>query len=526
MAKGQSSVLFMRDFTGGLNNSSPAQQLRINETPDCMDVAFDADGGFTVREGLAVAAVMAVSLRAVGAFSVLANDYALFQGSDGALYNAQLGSGATSISAGLTDDFNEQVRLGLYGGNAYFANTRSAGAINMKKWNGVLPATVTTLTNTFNSNYLAPTGGNMPKAKHVAAHQGFMWVANTVESSVANTARVRFSHPLKPEDWHPDDYIDIDPSDPYDEITAIVPFGGTLMVFKRRAVYAIYGTDSTNFVMEQVGGAVGAVSREAIAVGITRMYWWSTDGNMMQWDGRELTAIGQRITGPVKSGLIAPGADVKVVWHNDDVVHCHIPTTSGGFYHYVFFANIGRGGCWTRYGWSFTSAVYGRRKNGETYCYFTTGSPSKVVFESSSFSGYDQTDTSGGTAPIRGYWISPWLSAGETATMKRWRRARITAFAEAPCTLQFNVYHDFDETSTRRQFDLAMAAAESGGGVWGQNWGSMIWAADTSRRIRTFAKLPVMGKAHAVSFKISCPDNTSSWAVDSVALPYERAAIR
>ena len=69
--------------------------------------------------------------------------------------------------------------------------------------------------------------------KPESSHQGFMWVADTVESSVRNRSRVRWSHPLQPEDWASADYFDIDPDDESDQITALVPFRDMLLVFKQ-----------------------------------------------------------------------------------------------------------------------------------------------------------------------------------------------------------------------------------------------------------------------------------------------------
>ena len=162
------------------------------------------------------------------------------------------GATATHVATAITDQVDVP-RAVAWGSKLYLANCWSAGSLVMRYRTGAGLGTATALTNTFNNTYTAPTGGNMPLARLIADHAGHMFVADTTESGTRYRPRVRWPHPLQPEDWASADYFDIEPDDSSDQITAIVPFKNQLLVFKRRSVYAIYGYDKDSFTVGRSG---------------------------------------------------------------------------------------------------------------------------------------------------------------------------------------------------------------------------------------------------------------------------------
>ena len=76
----------------------------------------------------------------------------------------------------------------------------------------------------------APTSNTMPQAEYVAGHASYLFVACTDEADGNHFARVRWSHPDKPDSWRADDFLDIDSGG--GRITGLMSFRDHLLIFK------------------------------------------------------------------------------------------------------------------------------------------------------------------------------------------------------------------------------------------------------------------------------------------------------
>ena len=170
------------------------------------------------------------------------------------------------------------------------------------------------MTNTCNNDYTTPDGADMPLARYIAFHQGYMWVADTVESAVRHPQRVRFSHLQNPEDWATADYFDVDPFDDGDPIVALVPFASYLLIFKRSSVWAVYGSDKDTFSLERIQMGAGVNSAHGVAVSENVAYWFSNDGRLMGFNGQRIVPVMDKLSWWSETGRIKHGGDHDLMW--------------------------------------------------------------------------------------------------------------------------------------------------------------------------------------------------------------------
>jgi hypothetical protein len=525
--KGQ-RVAFFNDFTGGLNIDAPRQSLTMNETFDCLDVDFNLRGGFTQRRGLKV-----INPSAGGSVTARMNGgYLLGQvsfGTDmvvGVSDQKQLflwdGSTATHVATAVTDQ-TDTVRQATWTAKMYLANCWSGGSLTTNARSGAGLATVTVLTNTFNDNYTAPTGGNIPKSRIVCNHAGFLWVADTVESGTRHRTRVRWSHPLQPEDWATADYFDIEPDDQTDEITALVPFKDVLLVFKKRSVWGIYGYDKDSFVAERISAASGAWTQEAVAVNAGIAYWWSPDGNVYAFNGQGVVPVGTRIRAVLRDGLIDAGNNHRLCWAEERLYVSLVKSDGVSRFCFVYDPRVGRSGAWTKYSFEPTSFCWWRGVAGDNKVLMTLRGKDGL-FDHNNPNQVQDEFVVNTLSEIPAYYSTAWFSGNDTALSKQFKRLHLTAATQDPCTFNVEVYHDFNDSVIHRTL-LYTVATPGGGMLWGTSvWGGAAWGSGDA--LYSFARLPSAGRGHSIRMVFKATDNTSSWWVDSFTLPYVEKSYR
>lgn len=511
-------VAYHNDFTGGLNLRTQRQGLAENETPDCMDVDFNARGGITLRRGyLNVTADSNLSTTAgylVGQYQDL-----LFGVSNvGRLWTWD-GSTATHVATAITSNTtSEYVRADQWNSTLHFANTYSAGTtLVMRTWNGT---SFTTLGNTVNNNYTAPAGGMAPLARLVANHGGHMWWADTVEAGTRYRSRIRYSHPLQPGDFADADRFDIEPDDG-DQITAIIPFRGQLMVFKRKAVYAMYGANRDDFIPERISATAGAWSQECVCTSQTHVFWWTPDGDILAYDGSTISSVGNKISTLVSDGTVAPGGDHKLAFA-EGRLWAMFACTDGTRRTYVWDPRIGEG-AWTRYNVPVTNIVWWRRSNG------SNGVMARILGQAgvadwnrpSQITDFTATGT---TVVIPGYYSTSWFFADDTALLKRWKRMSLTCSSTDEALMNVDVFYDFDESTVRKTLTAEITPA-LGSSLWGtMTWGTSLWG--STDLVFAFERLQSSGRGHAIKFKFRVTDHLGTWSLDSYALPFYQKAYR
>ena len=290
------------DYTGGLNLEANVFQLEPNQSADMLNVDINQRGGVQRRLGC-----VRMNNNGIGALGgVTAGTFypqRLFSW-DAPQGRKLMLSTLDKVYYATTQNFTD---LGVTGDATFgtqFASwsTTSTAYLYMnmgasysgRKWDGT---TVTTLTpsgtGAWQNDLTTPTGTHMPKSQHVTVHQERLWVAYTNEDSVSHPNRVRFSHPLFPESWREDDYIDIVGGGT--GITGIVPFAGHLVVFKPRAVFAIYGYNDDTFQVVELTREVGAFNTRCWAVSDYGIYFFSFPEGVYFYDGKGIRDVFQNL---------------------------------------------------------------------------------------------------------------------------------------------------------------------------------------------------------------------------------------
>lgn len=513
-------------FDGGLNLGTSVQNLDVSETDDCLNVVFDGHrGGVTMRSGLLGVAGASTKIddtnaKLLGEYSTPTADYILIQGDGGELltWNDTVLTDTTNV---LTDEVAERVSYAAFDNVAYFQNCWDTSVLKARKWDGT---TFTTLANTFNDDYSTPDAGDMPLARLVAEHQGYMWVADTVESGTRYPHRIRFSHFAQPEDWATNDYVDVAPQSASDRVTALVSYGGTLLVFKNDSLFAVYGTSNENFVVQKVA-EVGAVSQRAVALSGGICYFWSPTGQVFAFNGKGVVPISDRIHRVVRDDTVDPQGDTVMVWAGDmlwvSLVDQATPTQR---YSFVYDPAVGQRGVWTQFCCQPHSLFWWRKPNGDNRLLSLVNAKQYILEWGDRNLSVDKFDGVTST-PINAYWTTPWFDAGDAAARKRFGRLRLVAATTATVTLRVSIFRNYDENTTYRFFDVPISVV-SDGGVWGDNWDEFNWAS-TSEEAYTFDKLSNGGAAYAIKYKFSVPNNSGGiWWIDSLTIPYKVKVIR
>lgn len=546
-------VAYLKDFTGGLNLTDPlGGGLAENESPDCLNVDFGYRGGFVTRGGFR-SQTYSTSLdgaRFLGA-TYFGADVVLVADANGGLFSWN-GSTLTNNSQDLTDTTiaANPLEMAVFDDKAYFANGRSAGNIVMRSWDG---STLSTLTNTFNNDYTTPDAGDMPLARHICQHNGYMFVADTVESSVRYPHRVRFSHLQQPEDWAEADYFEVEKSDDGDPIIGIKSFKDQLLVFKKSAVYAVFGYSGDEFFRERIS-ETGVNSIRAVTSNSGVMYWAASDGTIMAYNGRGAVPLTDKLKWWFDTTVIDPAGDNELMWADGKLFISLAAGSSAAAdqsrWLFVYDPVIK---AITRYDKKVVDMFHWERLDQEhdPLFLFESGTiPSEYNLyrydrawstDSSSPDTVDDEDgdpiitpegdallnedtTSTSTDPVDAYYCTAWITANETATKKRWKRPRVTAAAEGDTTINMGVYHDYNSGVQTKTSDIVIDAGDAS--LWGSfTWGTNTWAGEQDDYYE-FARQPSAGSGYAVQFRFSSVNNPGRWWVDSIAVPFRRKEVR
>jgi hypothetical protein len=504
-------------FNGGLNLTKQTSSLSPDETPDCLNMDFGLRGGFMLRGGFRTQATDSLlnNARIIGVAEV-ATPQLLIHSTAGDLLKWD--GSSLSDTTFQVSDASERVRMANFNDKAYLANGRLSGNIIMQTWDGTTRATLGTA---WNNDYLAPTTGNMPLARHIASHAGFMFVADTVESTVRKPTRVRFSHEQFPESWAEADYFDVGAPGVNDPITALYSFADKLVIFKKSSVWAVYGYDRDTFLLEQIADATGICTCGAGAVNAGVLYWYATDGHLMAYNGRNKPfVLSEKIDWWGELGKIKHGGAHRLMW-SDGRLYLSLEAGSGEPVGRWLFVYDPTSKSFTRYDRVVQELIHWSKIGAD-------GDPLFLEKDSTHLFRYDrqyESDLVGAVETrIDGYYRTAWMKAGETATRKRWKRPRVTAAGNADATINVEVFLDFDDLTPRRSSEFRIETPDDVS-LWGaMDWGD-TWFARADDYYE-FERIGSAGTGFASSFKFSSPDNVGRWWVDSIAVPFRRKQVR
>lgn len=523
----------VEDFTGGLNLRADVFNLARNESPDLLNVDIDPRGGVFQRRGMlsynsaAVGGLSPSSWSAQRVFAwnrstgtpqvLLAAANKVFYSTTGAFVDT------TIVSS--TSDFGAQFASWTTGATdkVYVACGCSTGS---HSWNGTAKTALTASgTGQWQDDLLNPNGTHMPSARHVVAHNEMLWVAWTGENSQMYPDRVRFSHPLFPESWRENDFIDIVQGGR--GITAIVPFGGHLVIFKDHAVFALYGYSAETFQVVEITRELGAPSPQAVAVNESGVYFFDGVNGLFRYDGRtveymfenlkplldlseyntaaltqiRVSAVGTKVYLSLPAGESTSAETYvmpSVTYADSDTLYPGSGTTyeAAGFTYddtdlkfdgqvrsvlpavtYVWDATVGKRGAWTRYkladGFGLGHGVqFVDDDNRFRELFVHPAKPFVLFFDTNVFS--DALD--GEPNIFQSFYTTSWQDAGRSDARKFWRRpVFVLNRTRDEYELDVSVFRDWDGLDVARSFELQSAAYGSGGGqTWVAGYGSDV----------------------------------------------------
>jgi hypothetical protein len=536
----------LRDFTGGLNLVADTFKLQENESPDLLNVDIDRRGGFQVRRGVYPYSATALSAapNTIWSYNDTGTVYTMAQVGTGVRHST--GSAWTTLTrmagATPTDDLGTadgtDVCAVTFNNISYWAR----GNRDIVKWDGGANATV--LTSNFNDTTTA-TSGNIPRADHMAVHSGYLWVAGTWESDVHYPNRVRWSWANtfndSGENWRLNDYIDIDDGKDSDYITAIIPYGDQLIVFKRDSVYAVYGYSGESFSVVNISNTVGAVSHQAAIATPAGLYFFDHQTGLNRYDGRSVTWVFEQIWPAMRDGSI-PSAlidNVDLGWVENrlwvSVPWDELPAVPRGMT-FVLDPRVKQGGSWTKY--SLQAGPFARGHRTEEYLGYLHGTNRIYRFDVQD-QHYDYFNAAGGPTVINAYYRTKWIDLGEPAVKKRWRRTEALMQVDQGYDLPVVSYSDYDPTVTVKNFSFNSVPSPSGitDGIWddpASDWDDANWA--RSGVYGYVDRGSTLGIARSVSLKVGgqvmttpvpgLPQAPTFWGVDALIFKYVPRRVR
>lgn len=576
------------DFTGGLNLRADQFKLAPNESPDMLNVEVDPRGGLFSRGGMRRINPEGIlqnfllteandnlvdengNMLTLEAnpywhprtmfphyadthYLMLGTGYDSANSLDGGVYYST-GSNFTKLSVDVKTDNGPC--FASWGQDLYF--TTGSGH-KVYKWDGsVLTAIAKAAQQNVGADYVnwESNTAQIPAAEHVVYHAGRLFVANLVDytgntpTATAHPNRVRWSNLNNPVKWTETDRIDIFGSG--DEITALISFGGVLVIFKRLAIYILSGDGTTEnpFAVQLVTNKVGAANHEAITTTERGVYFFSWPDGLFVFTGDAVIDLFEPIRPILLRGEVNSAATDNIfVSYINRRIWVSLPysatgTVSRASVSFVYdpsingFSYMGESygvddafkanGTWVKHqtadGWGVSCGCTFTKTDG-TVLHVAAHAAKDVVLNVDVVS--QKTDNINGTDQgFSSYYRTRWIDGDNYSGRKMWRRPDFVLRQESTSTqLDIRVYHDYEESAIgqKRQFDVAVNAP-TGGSLWGSAvWGSTVWGTTNQGSFVTSGQN--LGLARAVQLEI-VGEIGKSWGVDSMTLKFNSRRVK
>lgn len=546
------------DFTGGLNLDTNSFQVGQNESGDLLNVDLNPKGGVSSRWGFIRKHTTAIGGFAAGAFepnglffwSSSAGKYIMLSSNDNVYHST--GSDFTSLSTPTDNDFGATFANWDREDDSVLYIARGSSFVT-SKWNGVA---VTNLTASggaggvteWQNDLTNPNGVHMPKCQHIATHSDRVWCAGTTEGTSVYPSRLRFSHPLFPESWREDDYIDVVGGG--SGIVKIIPFGGHLLIFKQSSVWAVYGYSEDTFQLVQLSSQLGSVNPNAVVASDKEIYFFSNPDGVFSYDGNGFKdvfvklrplSIGSEINDSASSAItlgwanrrlylsLPSGEDSTSALIYDDTVVTYDSAERkyGGAsrsnkpnINFVYDTDVGRG-TWTAYktadGYGLVTPIDYKDISGNVvHVAIHPYQPYMLGIDRRENGSVD--NIVGSNTSFDSYYVTNWQDAGNVSAKKFWRRPEFVLRQETGGTsLEVYVYHNWRANDVIKSFTVSQEPFGISGESW-QSWLEPDWGASHS-------KADSLGVARSVQIKLSGVASTP-WAVYSLTYKFNPRKIQ
>jgi hypothetical protein len=518
------SLEVLESFSGGLNLRSDQFNLADAESPDLLNVSVDPRGGIRMRDGVDRRNVnpLVADVKGMWGFHRDSTVSHLM-----ANYGTKVGFSVTNEFTDITGITDRTAGSRVYG---ITMNNVAYGVSYDKpsfRWDGSTGSDL-------GANLGA--AGNMPKAQYITFWNNFAWIAHTNESG-RQGSRLRWSKINDPEYWSAEDFVDIDLGEHGDYITALVPAGDRLLVFKTNSVYAVYGFDSDSFQVVTLSNSMGSVPLSSPVNTSYGTFFWHAQNGVYVYDGNQFVYLFSRIDPAISNENITFGENPQLAWGNNKLYVSVDWSDKGTVVRrtLVYDPTLGQGGAWTMTDID-AGPLFSFRPPNQTPtvfagCVANTGCVIDVEDEQKRDSDRYTGNTS---VHIDSYFVTRWVTGKDPIVRKRWGRPRVVVSAEETLTLPVQIFKDYDKSTQTTTFSISVTGKTSG-----SRWGIAKWD-DSTEGSPTIAKwdaiqrnltaevetLPTLGTGRSVSMKISGPTGNLHWEINALAFTYNPRRLR
>lgn len=534
-------VLRQDDFTGGLNLRADQFQLADNESPKMLNAEIDPRGGVFSRGAMRrtnTTAITPTNWNPTSMYSFFASTHRLMLstgyssaggGVNGDVFWSTDCSSYASLAIPVTGAFGAS--FASWGEELYVAT--GSGSVSYK-WDGTTKTALTASGPTFQDVYTSPTlpAVFFPKSDHTVTHAGKIFVASTNENGVAYPNRVRWSHPNLPGNWATNDFIDINTGSV--GITAIAVFSGHLVVFKKDAVFAIFGYDSDTFQVVEVSRSVGAINPGAVTTTEHGVYFYSHPDGLMLYNGNGVVDLFQPLRPAVVNGYINASATSAInvnyinrrVWvslpYSETTVETK-PSVS-----FVYDTTVSKSGAWIMFstydGCGISAGLTFNQTDGTVKHVVAHPVHAYTLAVDNYASALD--NVTGTDNQFTSRYRTRWFDAGSYSSNKMFRRpSLVVKQTQAASQLTVVVYGNYEEAEDGELKQYTVDVPASGSGMlWGYAlWGSATWGAANPGSQVVNGRSIGLAKSIQIEF-VGSP--AQKWGVNSFTLKYNPRKVK
>jgi hypothetical protein len=477
------------DFTGGINLRADQFKISDNQSPWLLNMEVDPAFGVRSRKGwIDWATVGGTGQGGNGQggqggqgwdprslYSHVLGDGAewLFLASDGDLWANGAGNFVQAAGVAATAD-PHGADFAPWGSDLYVACGRGNPG---QKWSGGVWTALTDAASNWSNDYTAPVGGQMPEADFAAIHDGYMWVANTLEGGSQNPHRIRFSHPNDPDSWALLDYIDFPEGG--GPITGITPYRDHLLVFFPSAVWALYGSNRDTFAKANVTKTVGAANRQCLTRSENAVYFTSWPDGVYKITADSVDEVSESLRPAFKSGNFNTDPDNQWLCWANQKLFWSVPYDENGAPSAPTSTFV--------YDPSIDAWVLWRAGDGRAVAPITGSADAGVPLGCSRVEAtvlkLDALDAPTDVLDSVNYDFptvvrTSWQDSGMPTIKKRWKRPDIIVReTDTDYVLTMHVFHNLQETGARRTRQILFTASSSNL-TWDNNQ-PLLWDDDS-----------------------------------------------
>lgn len=522
--------LVAQDFTGGLNLRTDPFQIGETEVPETLNMVVDPRAGIKTRRGWGNWNAVDTGADAWDPKMLVRHEGDLFLVNGTKVWTDYSGSwAALAPTVGAT---NHGASLADWGADLFVAAGKSNASF---KWSAGTPTTLTDPAAGGGAGWttdpLSPVANMMPKAELACSHSAHMWVANTSEDGSDYPNRIRWSLPNDPDAWDELDYIDIDPGG--DGIVAVMPWKDRLFVFKRSAVFMVYGNSRLSFEPIEITLETGTLSQMTVAKSESAVYYFAGTNGVWQLDDTQAAEVSERLR-PAFDGQnfneVAAetwlGFCGRMLWLGCPYDLTTSPTTAK-----TVFQMDPSIGAWMLHQSSDSNAV-GPFVEGEDGVPLACSRSAKGLVQLD-YNPNPRDEVTGTKVDFEAFFRTRWMNAGRPTHKKRWKRPDfVMAEADSDYTITLNAYMDYDEVRVVRTKTFTIDAGGSGiawgGGVdWGDTdeFGETItWGAGAAGG--QMARASSLGNGSAIQLEFVGPNDGVPWGLSNLTLKYALRSFR